>query len=585
MNDPEAEVGGYYDGYRVPARKHSNHRRRRATAEGTWRNAASVMFFSFLVVFVFLLAMKITTNDLLQLNSSSKSLTSRKSSKDKSISSNPRSATKFDKKTATSSSSKPNFVFILADDVGFGSINSEDFPFTPFLSSLASDGITMDNYYSQELCAPARAALLTGRYPVRLGMQYGQLLPTQEGGLSITETLLPEVLKTHGGYKNYALGKWNLGHHSPDYLPTARGFDYYLGYLTTENTYWTKSMAEFPGIKDFMEATTEEYHAYSGSDMGNYSTFLYRDHAVSLIEAHDFTAQPMFMYLALQAAHPPFEDLTTFTSGLTEDYFSAEQWATVQAFTPGHHRQQYILSIILLDAAVESIVNALTAAGQMDNTYLIFASDNGGCPSDGGNNGALRGTKGTLFEGGTKVDAFLYHSSFKSNNQNSVYSGLMHVSDWFPSMLYLAGITSYRPSISRQVEGYNHGYAWFNDQQQTPRGYLLYNYYHKAANIAFDKDVNGSVAVRDRQYKLIHTFIDNSLSKYYSFNDPIDENDDHSVTGPKCTEENMMKDGTFEHMLFDLIADPNETTNLYNDPAYSKAQVCSFSLSFIYYCY
>lgn len=110
-------------------------------------------------------------------------------------------------KQTTLSSSEPNFVFILADDVGYGFINSKDFLFTPFLSSLASYGIIMDNCYSQELCAPARAALLIGRYPSRLGMQYGQLLPTEEGGLPLIVTLLPQVLKYYDGYKSYALGK------------------------------------------------------------------------------------------------------------------------------------------------------------------------------------------------------------------------------------------------------------------------------------------------------------------------------------------------------------------------------------------
>ena len=106
----------------------------------------------------------------------------------------------------------PNFIFILADDLGYNSLgyddNDIDFA-TPFMTKMAKKGIILTNYYSQEVCTPARASLLTGRYPITIGMQYGDVDPSENWGLPLDETLLPEILQEEG-YKTYAVGKWNL---------------------------------------------------------------------------------------------------------------------------------------------------------------------------------------------------------------------------------------------------------------------------------------------------------------------------------------------------------------------------------------
>ncbi len=99
-------------------------------------------------------------------------------------------------------------------------------------------GISLSNYYAQEVCTPSRAALMTGRYPISLGMQYDEVLSDSMWGLNTSETLLPEVLRDFVGYKNYAIGKWNLGHYTPYMLPTARGFDQFIGFMNGENYYW-----------------------------------------------------------------------------------------------------------------------------------------------------------------------------------------------------------------------------------------------------------------------------------------------------------------------------------------------------------
>lgn len=108
----------------------------------------------------------------------------------------------------------------------------------------------MTNYYAQETCTPSRTSLLTGRYPLTAGMQYNEINGDEAWGLDLTEILMPKVLGDLGDYVTYALGKWNLGHFSPVFLPTARGFDYFLGFLCGKSYYWSKLSSSFMNFHD-----------------------------------------------------------------------------------------------------------------------------------------------------------------------------------------------------------------------------------------------------------------------------------------------------------------------------------------------
>ena len=165
----------------------------------------------------------------------------------------------------------------------------------------------MEKYYSQEACTPARAALLTGRIPLTIGLQYYEHSVDESGGLGLEETTVAEVFQA-AGYDTYMFGKWNLGNGSPRYLPTARGFDYFLGYMDGFNNYWSKNTPDIPEFRDFMFADTMCYYMYDAEDVITYSTTLYQDKAVSVINFHDFTTKPLFMYMAFQAVHDPFSE-------------------------------------------------------------------------------------------------------------------------------------------------------------------------------------------------------------------------------------------------------------------------------------
>ena len=298
-----------------------------------------------------------------------------------------------------STTAKPNFVFLLLDDVGWNALGKEyDLSFTtPNINELIGNGISLENYYTQEICTPARASLMTGRYPASIKMQYGEISGSSTHVVPAVETMLPQVLKSNG-YINYALGKWNLGHRTAQYLPTARGFDHYLGYLDGGNFYWTKKDPAYSEYTDFMVATAECYDLYKQTDIETYSSTLYTSKAVSVINTHDFDSSPMFMYLAFQAAHEPFED-TDHDEGITSDLVGEERFNSVVHRVVGVERKQIGLSLMLVDDGVEQIVSALEDVGQLDNTYIIITSDNGGCYEAGGKNGPLRGSKGSLYEG------------------------------------------------------------------------------------------------------------------------------------------------------------------------------------------
>jgi arylsulfatase A-like enzyme len=222
-------------------------------------------------------------------------------------------------------------------------------------------------------------------------------------------------------------------------LPTARGFDHFIGFLNGQNYYWSKKYPLESQYTDFMYSDSDCYSAYNFSDMSTYSSVLYRDKAVQAINAHDFSTNPMFMYLAVQAVHDPFNDLDAeFSDGIPASYLDSSMYTHIRDTIVGRSRQQYAMALYILDSSVKTVVEAMAARDQMQNTYVIFASDNGGCYQAGGRNGELRGSKGSLFEGGVKVDSFIYSPLLPDSSKGSVYSGIMHVSDWFPTILELS---------------------------------------------------------------------------------------------------------------------------------------------------
>ena len=444
-------------------------------------------------------------------------------------------------------SNKPHIIYILADDMGWNSVGYQDYDLsfvTPTLTSLAQGGVILDNFYAQEVCTPARASLLTGRYPLTVGMQYSMVQTAIPWGLDLHETTLATALKSDD-YATHALGKWHLGHYTPRFLPTARGFDTFFGFLNGESYYWSKRNPDHTVFHDILYSTDSCYAPYKEEDMHDYSTFLYRDKAKAIIEEHNSTEKSLFMYLAFQAVHDPFVDIGVHLSGMPIEYLDFDTYSKIvdkESGVVGRKRRQYAMALSVLDSAVADIIDTLDQKGMLSNSVIIFSSDNGGCFGSGGKNGPLRGTKGSMFEGGTKVDAFMWSPLFPRKIHGNVYSNLFHISDMFPTILAMTG-TAYAPAEGYELDGVNHFAQILGEADSVPRDYMLYNYYHKVDAYMFDVAINGSFAVRDTQYKLMHAFNSSTYALWYQ---PEEQNeDDDSITEENRCSSSMNNDGEF----------------------------------------
>ena len=266
---------------------------------------------------------------------------------------------------------KPNVVVILADDMGYGDLGCYGHPRfrTPHLDRMAAEGVRLTQFNTpMPFCAPTRAALLTGRYPARCGLTAN---PTPDAdpladalGLPLAEVTLARLLRA-AGYATGMVGKWHLGHGRPEFLPTRRGFDEYLG-IPYSNDMRPVRLIDGEHVVEYpVEQAT--------------LTRRYTERALTFLERH--RDRPFFLYLAHAMPHKPL--------ACSEDFYrksGAGLYGDVLAE---------------LDASVGRVLGKLKDLGLEGRTLVIFTSDNG--PWYGGSTGGLRGMKGTSWEGGYRV--------------------------------------------------------------------------------------------------------------------------------------------------------------------------------------
>ncbi|XP_050050341.2 arylsulfatase B-like isoform X1 [Dermacentor andersoni] len=322
--------------------------------------------------------------------------------------------------TAVRGARQPHVVFIVADDVGWNDVPWHNAGlFSPNLARLASEGVILEQYYAQPVCTPTRAAILTGRYPYKLGRQGHVLNHLEPTGLTTSVPLLAEEL-SRLGYSAHALGKWHLGYCSWSYTPTARGFDSFSGfYLGSQDHYSHIAMVDIhTGGFDYRANATPDWDARS-----RYSSKLLADDTIKLLADHAGQERPLFLYVAFQAVHAPLQVPPEYRVPCTKF----------------RNRSRLLLCGMLnaLDEAVGRIEKALQHYGYWNNTLLVFTSDNGGQILEGGNNWPLRGNKNTLWEGGTRVPAFVAGPLLKKRGYTN--RKVVHAVDWFPTLLNLAG--------------------------------------------------------------------------------------------------------------------------------------------------
>ncbi len=307
---------------------------------------------------------------------------------------------------------RPNIVYILADDLGYGDVGWHGSEIkTPNLDKLAAAGAKLEQFYVQPVCSPTRAAFLTGRYPMRHGLQVGVVRPWAQYGLPLEERTLAQALK-EAGYTTAICGKWHLGHFRPEYLPTRRGFDHQYGHYNGALDYFTHVRdGGFDWHRDDKVCRDE-----------GYSTHLIAREAVRLIREQDAN-KPLFLYVPFNAVHAPHEAPEEYT----KPYAHLKE-----------PRRTYAGMLAALDEAVGQIVAAVEDRGLRKNTLFIFSSDNGG-PQPGRvtSNGPLRAGKATLFEGGVRVAACCAWDGHI--RPGTVVHEPLHIVDWYPTLLKLAG--------------------------------------------------------------------------------------------------------------------------------------------------
>ncbi|XP_033733067.1 LOW QUALITY PROTEIN: arylsulfatase B-like [Pecten maximus] len=318
---------------------------------------------------------------------------------------------------------KPNILFILADDYGYNDIGYHGADIrTPNLNKLADGGVILENYYVQPLSTPTRSQLMSGRYQIHTGLQHGDITNAQPNGLPLNSPTLADKLK-EAGYSTHAVGKWHLGFYKKDFMPMNRGFDTHYGFLTGSEDHYNHEDVPWFQRENLTLCGTDFRDGFQPvNSTTTYSTELYRDRVVEIISKHD-TAKPLFLYLALQAVHTPLQ--------VPKKYLESVSYL----YGP---RKIYAGMVVAMDQAIGEIVSAFQVKGIWNNTLLIFSTDNGGLVKHGGgSNWPLRGFKGSLWEGGIRGVAFA-HGDVLGRSQ-VVSRDLMHVSDWYPTLVGLAG--------------------------------------------------------------------------------------------------------------------------------------------------
>lgn len=315
----------------------------------------------------------------------------------------------------------PNILLIFTDDHGVGDVSTyhaSDVR-TPHIDSIAAGGLLFTSMRSNcTVCSPSRAALLTGRYPDRVGVP--GVIRTQPadswGYLAPNVSTIADELKRQG-YWTSIVGKWHLGLESPN-QPTERGFDFFHGFLGDMMDSYTTHLRQG---QNYMRRNTEVV------DPPGHATDIFTDWAIEILkERSQVKNQPFFLYLAYNAPHFPIEP-------------PPEWLAKVKQRLPelDDKRARNVALVEHLDAGIGRVLSALKENGLAENTLVVFSADNGGSLPHGQNNDPWRDGKQSHFDGGLRVPFMMSWPGHIQAGTRSDYAGQSF--DLFPTFLELAG--------------------------------------------------------------------------------------------------------------------------------------------------
>ena len=330
---------------------------------------------------------------------------------------------------------KPNIVIIISDDLGWRDVGYHDSEIkTPNIDKLARNGVRLERHYVCPTCSPTRCGLLTGRNPSRFGI-HGPIAGKSTQSLPLDTLTLAKLLQGRG-YATGLIGKWHLGLR-PEVGPRRFGFDFSYGYLHGQ-------IGPYTHLYNTGEKTWHRNDRFV-EEKGHVTDLITRE-AVQFIETP--RTQPFFLWIAHATPHYPLVE---------EDKWLEPYKDTIK----DPSRRLYAGSITHMDDAIGRVVKSLEKTKQLDNTLIVFTSDNGGFEKyqsktdyNGkyehpklGDNQPLRGWKGGLYEGGVRVPAFVY---WKGKLQPAVADEVVSMLDWYPTFANLAGATA---PDSAKIEG------------------------------------------------------------------------------------------------------------------------------------
>ncbi|KDR13867.1 arylsulfatase B-like [Zootermopsis nevadensis] len=388
----------------------------------------------------------------------------------------------------------PHIILIVADDLGWNDVSfhgSDQIP-TPNIDALAYNGVILNNYYSQSTSTSSRAALLTGRYPFHLGMQGESIMAAEPRGLPLQDKILPEFLKDLH-YVTKAVGKWHLGFYKKEFTPTYRGFDSHLGY-------WGGYISYYDHI---LQNVYPEGQILSGYDFrrnmdtaweldGQYATDVFTDECVNIIRNHN-SSSSLFLYVGHLAVH---------AGNVGKPLEAPQESIDNFRYIPDPNRRTLAAMVSKLDESVGQIIHALADTDMLNNSIIIFISDNGAPSENWGSNYPFRGIKQSLWEGGVRCIGLVWSPMINSSQRAS--NELMHVTDWLPTLFSAAG-----GNLSELAGNFDGVDQWnsISYNEASPRKQVLLNI----------DEVMKTAAIRDGDWKLvIGSFGTNgSLDRYY----------------------------------------------------------------------
>jgi arylsulfatase A-like enzyme len=369
-------------------------------------------------------------------------------------------------------SGQPNIVIILADDMYWHHPGFNGGPVsTPNLDRLASQGTSLTQFYVHSVCSPTRAALLTGRYPFRNGMEE-RSHGNDVAGMLLDERTLAEALK-EAGYYTGIIGKWHLGNWFKDHLPMQRGFDYQYGLYGALISYYGKARGRFYDWHRNEQTIQQE----------GYSTDLIAEEFVKVLDEYAST-KPFFFYVPFNATHGPDEAPVE----LVEKYRELVQKRLGKATLMRQQEFEAVKYAMLesMDSGIGHILESLRKKGVYQDTLIVFFNDNGGRKE----NPPYRGGKGQNYEGGTRVPCIIHWPGKVAGNKQ--VDEMTYVADLYPTLINLAGA-----SLEQEfpIDGFD---IWdvITRGKKSPRKEIVFS-------LPGDFVDTGDKAIRQNDYKLV----------------------------------------------------------------------------------